>query len=75
MQTIEQVQRRIAAREASLTKARERLANSEPGTQRHRRAGMDVEQLELAVSGRKAHLEKLIATQGGRREVGAPSPR
>lgn len=65
MQTIEQVQRRIAAREASLAKAREWLANSQPGTQRHRRAGMDVAQLEIAVPNRQAHLEKLLADQKG----------
>lgn len=63
MQTIEQVQRRIAAREASLAKARERLANSKPGTPRHRRAAMDVAQLELAVRNRQAHLEELLAAQ------------
>jgi hypothetical protein len=63
MQTIEQLQRRIAAREASLAKARERLANSQPGTQQHRRAGMDVAQLEVAVRNRRAHLAKMLAAQ------------
>ncbi|KUJ64912.1 hypothetical protein ACZ90_54170 [Streptomyces albus subsp. albus] len=64
MQSIETVQRRLAAREASLAKARERLAGSRPGTPAHRRASLDVAQLERAVRGRRAHLAELLAAQG-----------
>ncbi|MFZ4137032.1 hypothetical protein [Streptomyces koyangensis] len=45
MQNIDTVQRRLAAREASLEKARARLAAATPGSAAHRRAALDVEQL------------------------------
>jgi len=65
MQSIETVQRRLAAREASLAKARERLAHSRPGTPAHQRASLDVEQLERAVQSRQAHLAELTVAADG----------
>lgn len=61
MQSIAAVKRRLAAREKSLDQARERLANSTPGSPGHRRASLDVKQLESAVRNRKDHLAKLVA--------------
>nr|WP_192963133.1 hypothetical protein [Streptomyces sp. W75] len=63
MQNIDTVQRRLTAREASLEKARARLAAATPGSAAHRRATLDVEQLGRAVHARRKHLQQLLAAE------------